>query len=415
MKSRIRLIGQIIGFVFAVTASSAFSAQELTLLFMASSGQQRTAWVDIVARFSKENPDITVKHSESAQEEYKQSFETRIATEKIDIAFWFAGERLKHLADKKLLVPLDDDFIKKTARTSATKATLDAGLLAGKYYSFPVSYYPWGFFYRKSLFSALGLTPPQTWKDFLKTCEVLKAAKITPTAIGAKAGWPTAAWFDYLDLRINGLAFHQKLLNGDIPFTDPKVRKVFDEWEGLLTKGYFLTESIDTDWDSVLPFLYRKQVGMALMGGFAAAKFPPGEVSGEDVTKDIGFFPFPRFSTQIPVYEEAPLDVLVLPTTGQNRLAAHRFLTFLAQSNELNQYNELVRQISPLSKAPPSSDPFLRTGKSVLDKAAGISFFFDRDAKQKMVKPTFDALKRFLSPPHDSAAAIQSIAEGSRP
>jgi len=409
-----RKIGlQLASLFLALNACAAFAAEELSLLFMASSGQQRTAWVDIVSRFNKENPDITIKHSEYAQEDYKQNFEQRLVKEKIDVAFWFAGERLRFLAEKKLLAPLDNSFVRSTAKSSFTKATLDAGLSGGKYYALPLSYYPWGFFYRKSVFQKLGLTPPQTWQEFLKVCEVLKAAKIAPTAVGAQAGWPAAAWFDYLNLRLNGLVFHQKLLRGEVAFTDAKVSKVFEEWKALLDKGYFLPGSTEMDWDGVLPYLYRKQVGMVLMGGFAAAKFP-SDIAGDKIADDIGFFPFPRHSNQVPVYEDSPLDVLVLPASGVNRAAAHRFLKYLAKSTELNQYNELIRQISPLVNAPPSQDRFLSSFKATLDKAAGISFFFDRDAKQGLVSPTFDALKRFLVPPYDTAAAIKTIAEGAR-
>jgi multiple sugar transport system substrate-binding protein len=238
----------------------------------------------------------------------------------------------------------------------------------------------------------------------LQVGEALKAAHIVPTAVGAQAGWPAAAWFDYLNLRTNGLDFHQKLLRGDVAFNDPRVRKVFAQWKALLDRNFFLAETVAADWDRVLPFLYRERVGMVLLGGFAAAKFP-----GNLLAEDIGFFPFPRMSSKIPMFEEAPLDVLVLPSRGENRTAAHRFLRFLSNGTDLNRYNDAVSMFSPLVKGQLSNDTLFRASQAVLDGADGISFFFDRDARSDLVQPAFEAFKAFMLPPHDIDAAVRTI------
>ncbi|MCQ4384250.1 extracellular solute-binding protein, partial [Clostridioides difficile] len=65
---------------------------------------------------------------------------------------------------------------------------------------------------------------PADWAQFLDACRKLKAAGIAPIAVAARDAWTLAAWFDYLDLRINGYAFHQKLMAGDVAYTDPRVR-----------------------------------------------------------------------------------------------------------------------------------------------------------------------------------------------
>jgi multiple sugar transport system substrate-binding protein len=78
----------------------------------------------------------------------------------------------------------------------------------GKKWGVPYTYYQWGIYHRKDIFSKNNLTPPRTWEELLDTCAKLKAAGITPFAIGSKAPWPTAGWFDYLDLimAVPGLA-----------------------------------------------------------------------------------------------------------------------------------------------------------------------------------------------------------------
>ena len=54
---------------------------------------------------------------------------------------------------------------------------------------------------------------------------------IAPIAVAGRDAWTLAGWFDYLDLRINGNAFHQKLMAGEVPYTDPRVKKVYTTWK----------------------------------------------------------------------------------------------------------------------------------------------------------------------------------------
>ena len=377
-------------------------AGQLVVHFMISSGVQRTAWVSMVDRFAAANPDIQVINREWPQETYKAEFEATIAKEPIDIAFWFAGERLNAMAAKKLIVPIDWETV-RALRAVMSKPTLDATVIDGGTYGFPLSYYPWGFFYRKPLFDQLGIAVPTSKDDFRRISQRLKDAGIAPFAVGAINGWPAAAWFDYLNLRLNGIAFHQKLLSGEIPFSDPRVKAVFVEWKDLLNKGFFHEPSMALDWDGVFPYLYRDQVGMVLMGGFAGAKIPA------NIKKEIGFFPFPHQVSKVPMTEEAPLDVLVLPAKGKNHRDAHRFLKFLAKPANLNAYNESVNQISPLKQVPLSKDAFMNSQRAILDQAASLTFFFDRDANAALVKPVFNGIRAFLNPPHDVDAALHQI------
>jgi multiple sugar transport system substrate-binding protein len=392
----------LLGAVLALPPAAA-SAERLVIDFIISTGTQRTAWFHIVNRFSAANPDIEVVHNALAQEEYKRNFTDRLQNGKADLAFWYAGERLHEAARGKLLVPLEGGQVELLLRKKFAPTTLDATRIDGEVYGFPLFYYGWGLTYRKSLFKRLGIRPPATWSEFHDVCKRLKGAGVTPLAIGAKFGWPAAGWFDYLNLRLNGIDFHRKLLRGEEQFDDPRVRKVFDAWGELLRSGYFLDATMDHDWDQILPYLYRNQVGMMLIGSFVGAKVPAA------LAPDMGFFPFPRMSADMPMYEEAPIDVLVQPASGENPKARKRFLAFLAEHGAMAGLHETNQTISPQgdSTAPPGS---LRDAShAILKDAAGLTFFFDRDAKAALVQPAFDAMRQFLRAPHDSDQAMRAI------
>ncbi len=396
----------LIAAAFALNASMAFSADEvhdqrLVVNFMLSSGPQRTEWNNLLKAFKAAHPEIDVQQYSAPQEPYKKRFYDSVK-KPVDVALWFAGAQLTKAHDLKLLRPLDVHAAALVSR-SFTPATLKAVRYGGQYYAVPLSYYQWGFFYKKSTFAKLGLTVPSNWQEFQAVAEALKAANITPTQVGAKTGWPAMAWFDYLNLRINGLDFHRELLSGAVPFTDPRVVKVFDVWKELLVRGYFDGRSTTLEWDEVLPYLYRDVVGMTLMGAFAATKFP------RSIAKDIGFFPFPQMATPPTRFEDAPLDVLVFPASGENPGATDKFVRFLAENDALNQFNEATQLISPRLGAPPGKSASLMEGKKLLDHAAGISFFFDRDAAPRLVEAANKAFAEFMTPPHDIAKAIMAL------
>lgn len=78
-----------------------------------------------------------------------------------------------------------------------------------------------------------------------------------PIVIGTEEDWPVAGWFDYINLRTNGLEFHQDLLQGKISYQDSRVRHVFEKMGDLVKKGYFISGHEAITWKESLPYLYR--------------------------------------------------------------------------------------------------------------------------------------------------------------
>ena len=379
------------------------AAEQLVIDYVVSNTPQRTTWVSIIGDFAAANPDIEIIHQGYPQEEYKRSFTARLRSGRADLAFWYAGERLRDAANNKLLAPLDADLVALLKNKNFSPATIEGTRIDGAVYGFPLYYYVWGFVYRKSLFDRLGLHPPATWSEFLQTCERLKAAGVTPLAVGAKSGWPAAGWFDYLNLRINGIEFHRKLTRGEARFNSPRVRRVFDVWGDLLRKGYFFEPTIDQEPERVLPYLYRNRVGMMLSGSFVASRFPAA------LGADMGFFGFPNYRPDMPAYEEAPIDVLVLPARGLNPGARKRFLAFLAETGAMRKIAEADQTLS--AQVDPNPRPiWLGDAPSrVWGRAAGLTFFFDRDARTELVGPAYEGMRRFLKAPHDTDEVVRYI------
>ena len=82
------------------------------------------------------------------------------------------------------------------------KAALASQTLEGKVYGMPIAALPGGIWYSKDLFKQAGIEKtPTTWDEFTQVIDKLKAANITPIALGGKDAWPAAHWYYWFALR----------------------------------------------------------------------------------------------------------------------------------------------------------------------------------------------------------------------
>jgi len=246
---------------------------------------------------------------------------------------------------------------------------------------------------KKSVFKKYNLNEPKTWDEFLELNKKLKDNKITPIGIGTKNNWPAASWFSYLDLRINGLDFHRKLLTGENSFKDEKVKKVLTTWKELIDKGYFIKKSEKYDWKGILPYMYRDKVGMYLIGNFALSRI-------NIPLSKFGFFRFPIIDEKMPIYEEAPTDVLFINKKSTKKESSKKFLEFMARPKSQYMLNEVLGFISPNNNAQDSNNEFVKVGAEILGQAEGVSQFFDRDTSQGMANEGFEIFGEFIRNPN---------------
>lgn len=369
------------------------SSGVLNLRLMVSGGEQRLVYQELIDRFEKEYPHIEVRHQEYEQENYKAKLESwlRQPGDVPDVMFYFSGHLMAELYRKGLVRPISNLWRSHNWDDAFPESIRDIVMFDDQPMGLPVSFYHWGIYYRKSLFERLGLEPPVTWEEFLETGEALKAEGITPIALGSEAGWPAAAWFDYLNLRTNGLAFHTDLLAGREDFDDQRVRDVFATWHDLIDRGFFLRGHSQMSWRGALPYLYQNHAAMMLMGGFVVPQFP------QKLVDDIGLFPFPSIDPEQPIAEEAPTDLLFIPMRARNVREAETFLRFVARPDIQGWFNHQLGTIAPNRMAPKPRNRLVAEGQAILQRASGYSQFFDREMTRSVSTPAMDAFVHFLN------------------
>lgn len=392
--------------VAGLLAAAAFGAAagELVINTDASDPAPKAAFEAVVKGFEAANPDVKVKVNTFDHEGFKTSIRNFLSAEAPDVVTWYAGNRMAPFVNAGLFEDVSDVWAKEGLGEKLKSA--DASMtINGKKWGVPYTYYQWGIYYRKDIFAKLGIAEPKTWAELLAACAKLKAAKITPFAIGSKQTWPTGGWFDYLNLRVNGYEFHMDLTAGKVPYTDKRVAAVFDRWDELVKPGYFLANHPSYMWQEALPAFVKGEAAMYLMGNFLVA---PAKQAGlkED---QLGFMVFPTITPGLPRAEDAPTDTVHIPSKAKNKADAKRFLAYIAKPDVQTKVNEILGQLPVNKDATQPNDPYLKAGFAMLSSAHALAQFYDRDALAEMAKAGMDGFQRYMLKPETRNEMLQRL------
>ncbi|GAA3930236.1 hypothetical protein GCM10022277_28660 [Litoribacillus peritrichatus] len=362
-------------------------------LLLASQGQG-IGYRELFTQFEKEHPNIDINFSVYNDAQYKQKVaEWSENQEGPDVFYWQAGERLFELVEQNSVRSLDflrdyENWDEKFPQTIIQQLEYDDHI-----YGLPFSFYQWGFYYKKSLFDKLGLQAPETWDAFLDVAKVLTDNGMDAIAIGTKNDWPAAAWFDYLNLRMNGLAFYQALLNGQVSYTDPKVRYVLQAWKSIIDQGYFHKGHEKLTWSEAIPLLYHEDAGITLIGNFVEKKIP------HELHDNIGFFPFPVINQNVPRFELMPTEIFVLSRWSTKLNESLTLLKFLSKPQTQLKLANGIGYIPATTESSKHISPMSMEGVTLLNKSEDIMQYFDRDTNQAFSKEAIQILSDFLLKP----------------
>src|SRR5665213_2509541 len=273
-----------------------------------------------ISGFEKKSGDKvtinTVSHND-----FQNNINTYLQGSPDDAFTWFAGYRMRYYAAKGLAAPIDDVWDKIGGSFSAGLKAASTGD-DGHQYFVPNYNYPWGFFYRKSLWADKGYEVPTKFDDLVTLCKQMQKDGIIPIAFADKDAWPACGTFDYINMRLNGYKFHLDLCAHKESWDQPKVQKIFDTWKELLP--YQDPSALGATWQDAAGTLAAKKSGMYLLGSFVTQQF-----TDPTVLADIDFFAFPEIAVEGQDAVEAPIDGLMLSKRGGQNQGAKDFLAFL--------------------------------------------------------------------------------------
>ncbi|GAB6857756.1 extracellular solute-binding protein [Microbacterium xylanilyticum] len=387
------------------TAPSSSKAGAASFGSNASDPTPKNAYAAFVAAFEKKSGD-TVKVNTSDHNSFQEKINNYLQGSPDDAFTWFAGYRMQYFAKNGLLGDVSDVW--SSASSNYSSAMKDASTADdGKQYFVPNYNYPWGFFYRKSVWQEKGYEVPTKWDAFIALCKKMQSDGLIPIQFADKDGWPAMGTFDYIDMRLNGYQFHKDLCAHNESWDQPRVQKVFDTWNEL--RPFQDPSALGLTWQDAAQKLANKQSGMYLLGSFITQQFTDPAVAG-----DIGFFEFPEIAMEGQSALEAPIDGLCLSKRGADSQAARDLLAFMATGAGQTAYWKVDPSNIMTAKDADTSaySDFTKSLSSVIAKAGHISQFFDRDALPAMASNVvIPALQEFTKSGTINLANIESQAK----
>lgn len=361
---------------------------------------------DLVTTFNRENKEYLLSHTPVDHEAFKTSIQVMlVGGNPPDLFSYWAGARVQFVVDTGRLAPIDDVFEKYGLNELFPAAVQQGCTYDGKKYFLPLTQHFVPFFYSKEAFRKAGVTPPKTWAEFLVVCEKLKAAGITPIALGSRERWPAQFWLDYPLLRTAGPEYRAALMAGKASYTDPQVVKAFELWKELLDKGYFNKNPNAYDWAEAAAMVGTGEAAMTLMGTwFMQLDDQIGWTAGEDYD----FFPFPVVTPGIADVAVGPIDGVVLPRDAKNPEAARQVLAQLAAVGPQTQFNRGSGALAPNKNVPDSTYNALQLRvKALLAGIPNWAFNYDLATPPPVADVGLDAFTKFIDNPANYMAILR--------
>ncbi|MBN2305010.1 MAG: carbohydrate ABC transporter substrate-binding protein [Anaerolineae bacterium] len=350
----------------------------------------------VVGMWNDAHPMLPVEHSIIAHEDFKQAIRAYLTAEPApDVLTWFAGNRARFFIDRGLIADISDmweanGFDDVYAPGFQALATVGDG----KFF-LPTAYYWWAIYYRPSILAEVGIEKtPATWDELLGACDTLSAAGYAPFTIGTKYRWTTAAWFDYINMRVNGPEFHLDLMLMKESYEDPRVKEVFTYWNQLFEHNCFIEDPAAYSWQEALDFMVQGEAAMYLMGGFITDSYP------DELEEDLDFFRFPVINPDVLIGEDAPTDGFFMAANARNLEGGKDFLAFLG-SQEVQQmaFDEMGRLPTRTDVDISGAAPATQKGIELIQTADFIVQFYDRDTTPTMADAGMDGFMDFWDDP----------------
>ena len=375
--------------------ASAGLSGDLKIFLDTSNPAPRATMEAMIARFQALHPDLKIETTIIDREAYKTQIRNFLTADAPDVATWYAANRMRPYVSAGLFEDVSDLW-REPEIADNLASTKGAMTIDGKQWGVPYSYYQWGVYYREDIFRELGLEEPATWEEEKANCAKIVASGRACYTIGTKFLWTAGGWFDYLNLRTNGYDFHMALTQGEVPWTDDRVRAVFANWRELIDMGAFIANHQTYSWQEALPFIVSGEATAYLMGNFSVA--PMREAGLTDDKLD--FYQFVEITPGIAKAEDAPTDTFHIPANATNKEAAREFLRYVvsAENQTIINNGQNLGQLPINAQSAIDDDEFLRQGFEMLSRNSpgGVAQFFDRDAPAEMAAVAMEGFQEFM-------------------
>lgn len=237
------------------------------------------------------HPEIKFEITSAQNQEYKEKIKIVVGGDDTpDIFFSWVGDFTERFIRENLILDLtpymeaDPEWKDSLIDSQIEQYTNKDGMVYGVPFRLDCKL----FFYNKKIFDENNLEAPKTWDEFMKVCETLKAAGITPIAFGNQEPWSASHYIGTLnqifvpdDVR----AKDYDPTSGE--FTDPGYVEALEYYQKLLP---YMTENPN----GVKPDMGRTNFVMEMAGMYYAELIEIPYIKQDNAEMEFGMFNFPK-------------------------------------------------------------------------------------------------------------------------
>lgn len=258
---------------------------------------QKAVWQNLANNYMASHPNVTIEITVLENEDFKTKLTTYMQSgTPPDIFQSWGGGAMNEYVNAGLMkdITVDLDADDGAWRNTFAQGALGVYSLDGKNYGVPWDMGIVGIWYNKDLFARAGIqTPPTTWTEFLNDVRALKAAGITPIALGEGDKWPGHFWYAYLTTRICGQSGFQAAVLRSGSFSDPCFVKAGTTLQELIVLKPFQNDFLNATYGDEEIVMGNGQAAMELMGQWSPNVQVDSSANGKGIGDKLGWFPFP--------------------------------------------------------------------------------------------------------------------------
>jgi raffinose/stachyose/melibiose transport system substrate-binding protein len=257
---------------------------------------QKALWQKLADEYMTAHPNVKIEITVLENEAFKTKLTTVMQSNTPpDIFQSWGGGAMYEYADAGLLKDITADLEKDGWKDTFSPGALAVFSKDGKNYGVPRDMGMVGFWYNKDLFTKAKIDKtPATWTEFLDDVKKLKAAGITPIALGGGDKWPVAFYWEYLAVRLGGKDAFEAAYSRKGAFTDSAFVEAGKKLQELVALDPFQKGFLGQNWTTdEATAMASEKAAMDLMGQWAPGAFKDNSIDKKGLGDKLGWFPFP--------------------------------------------------------------------------------------------------------------------------
>jgi len=422
MKGKLRLLLVLMAVMVVLPLRGVAAQNKVTIRWwhIFTAANQTKLAQDLADDYMKAHPNVTIEITILENAAFKEKLATVMQSgDPPDIFHSWGGGVLSSFQSAGLLRDITPEM---TANNSEWKdsftaqSALDLYKFDGKYYGVANDWGAVGFWYNKDLFAKAGITAvPKTWDELIDAVKKLKAAGITPVALGEQEKWPGHFWWVYLAVRIGGQKAFDAAYNRTGSFDSPTFVKAGEMLKQLVDLNPFPDGFLALTYPQEGAVMGNGQAAMELMGQWSPGVMADGSKDGKGIPDKLGWFPFPS------VKDGAgdPSDTM----GGGNGMAVGKnapdeavdFLKYLSTAETQKKWIALNVGFVPTNKVAEEAltDPLLKDVMAARDNAKYFQLYYDQFLPPALAGAVADATEGIFAgttSPEDAAKSVEAVA-----